>query len=252
MRRADVATRPTSALKLGILIVCMALLSAGFTSLGVWQLKRRAWKLDLIARTDERVHAIPVDAPEPDAWPHLTAANAEYRHVKVSGQYLHDKETQVKAVTDIGAGYWVLTPLQTEHDIVLINRGFVPSELRDPSMRAAGQVTGTVNITGLLRITEPEGAFLHDNDPNHNRWYSRDVSAIVTTQGLNAMQTAPYFIDADATVASNAEEPIGGLTVVTFYNQHLNYAITWFTLALMPVTFVLFTIRRRRQRSPDY
>ena len=91
-------------------------------------------------------------------------------------------------------------------------------------------------MTGLLRITEPHGGFLHDNDPAHDRWYSRDVEAIAQARGLS--RVAPYFIDADAAPAGpddrgSSPGPIGGLTVIAFRNDHLLYAITWFSLALL-------------------
>ncbi|PMW08503.1 Surfeit locus 1 family protein, partial [Pseudomonas sp. GW456-11-11-14-TSB2] len=88
---------------------------------------------------------------------------------------------------------------------------------------------GTATVTGLLRLTEPKGAFLRYNDPGTNRWYSRDVSAISTARGLGPV--APYFIDADAGPAATA--PVGGLTVERFTNNHLVYGLTWFALAVM-------------------
>ena len=85
---------------------------------------------------------------------------------------------------------------------------------------------GPVTVTGLLRVTEPEGIFLRANDPAAERWYSRDVAAIAARRGLRT--TAPYFIDADA---ASGGYPVGGLTVIAFRNNHLAYALTWFALA---------------------
>jgi surfeit locus 1 family protein len=125
----------------------------------------------------------------------------------------------------------VLTPFDTARGFtVLVNRGFVPPGHRDPATRAAGQVAGETIVTGLLRITEPKGTLLRSNDPAHDRWYSRDVAAIARVRGLH--NVAPYFIDADkAALPPNA--PLGGLTIVHFRNAHLQYAITWFALALL-------------------
>ncbi|MGV7216162.1 SURF1 family protein [Bradyrhizobium sp. UFLA05-112] len=199
--------------------------------LGVWQIERRAWKLALIDRVETRVQAAPTMLPPPATWPAVTAATDEYRHVSVTGRLLNDRETLVKAVTEEGAGFWVLTPFQRDDGtLVLINRGFVPVEKRDPATRPDGNVSGTIELTGLLRMSEPKGGFLRDNDPAHDRWYSRDVAAIAATRGLG--EVAPFFIDADA--APNAGVfPIGGLTVIRFPNNHLIYALTWFALAIM-------------------
>lgn len=137
----------------------------------------------------------------------------------------------MQAVTEEGPGFWVLTPLQRDDGTqVLINRGFVPSERREASTRPDGNPDGRVEITGLLRISEPKGGFLRNNVPQHNRWYSRDVAAIATARGLH--DVAPFFVDADAG-SQSAGGPIGGLTVVRFPNNHLIYALTWFALAFM-------------------
>lgn len=169
-----------------------------FVALGTWQVQRREWKLDLIARVDSRVHAPPVAAPGPSEWSGLTAANSEYRHVKVSGTFLNSAETLVQALTDLGSGYWVLTPLrEADGTWVLINRGFVPPERRERAAHGAGEAQMPATVTGLLRISEPRGNFLRRNDPAHELWYSRDVRAIAVARGLKG-RVAPYFIDADA------------------------------------------------------
>nr|WP_249806915.1 SURF1 family protein [Bradyrhizobium sp. 1] len=200
-------------------------------ALGVWQIERRASKLALIDRVEQRVHAPAQPAPSPASWLAVSTANDEYRHVSVAGRFLHDRETLVQAVTEEGPGYWVLTPLKRDDGtLVLINRGFVPSERRDASTRQGGNPDSRVEITGLLRITEPNGGFLRNNVPQHNRWYSRDVAAIAAARGLDNI--APFFVDADAG-SQTAGGPIGGLTVVSFPNNHLIYALTWFALAFM-------------------
>ena len=210
-------------------------------ALGVWQVERRAWKLALIDRVEQRVHAPAQPAPSRSAWSGVSGANDEYRHVSVSGRFLHDRETLVQAVTEEGPGYWVLTPLKRDDgSLVLINRGFVPSERRDPSTRQGGNPDDEVAIAGLLRITEPRGGFLRNNVPQHNRWYSRDVAEIAAARDLP--NVAPFFIDADAGSQSGSG-PIGGLTVVRFPNNHLIYALTWFALAFMLAGRLFVTFR---------
>lgn len=227
----DDAERRRSPLQLAALGGVLLLVFAGLLALGTWQVARRSWKLDLIARVESRVNAPATAAPGPAAWPALAAAQDEYRHVTASGVFRNGAETLVQANTEYGAGYWVLTPLLTDGGFtIMINRGFVPGDRRSPADRAAGAVTGTASVTGLLRMTEPKGSFIQSNDPPNERWYSRDVAAIAAARGVGTV--APYFIDADA--APNAGGlPIGGLTVISFPNNHLVYAITWYGLALM-------------------
>jgi surfeit locus 1 family protein len=176
-------------------------------------------------------------------WPSVNRAADEYRAVRVTGRFVNDRETLVEATTERGMGYWVMTPLESdERFTVLINRGFVSSDRRDPATRAAGQINGETTVTGLMRMTEPKGTLLRSNDPAANRWYSRDVEAIANARHLRNI--APYFIDADATLNSGGL-PVGGLTVVSFYNHHLLYAVTWFGLALM-LAGALFRFARER------
>lgn len=248
MTRAPAQTRSAGAV---ILIVIAALASAALLgALGVWQVKRLAWKLDLIDRVEHRLAADPVAAPGPGAWSGVTPAASEYLKVRVTGRFLHDKETLVQAVTDLGSGHWVLTPLKTADGFtLLVNRGFVTPERRDPALRGVGQTAGNTTVVGLLRLTEPDGAFLRANDPAGDRWYSRDVAAIAAARGLG--ETAPYFVDADAS-PNPGGWPVSGLTRVQFSNSHLVYAVTWFTLALMAFgagCYVAFDWLRRR-RSP--
>jgi surfeit locus 1 family protein len=230
---------------LAFLVVLGMLGVAVLAALGTWQLQRRAWKLDLIQRIERRVHAPPVAAPGRAEWPTITAANYEYRRVRVTGVFLNDRETLVQAVTELGPGSWVITPLRmSDGALVLVNRGFVAPERRDPATRWASEIRGETTVTGLLRITEPGGTLLRSNDPSSDRWYSRDVAAIAAARGLT--DVAPCFIDADATLNAH-DGPVGGLTVIAFQNNHLVYAITWYALALMLAGGVACVIRDQWQ-----
>ncbi len=232
-------------------VAAAVLAFAGFVALGNWQVERRAWKLDLIARVEARVHAPAAEAPPRSRWPQVDAATDEYRHVRLAGVFLHDKETLVQASTRLGAGFWVLTPLATADGTVLVNRGFVPPEARERAARRSAEPQGPTTVTGLLRITEPKGGFLRSNDPAADRWFSRDVQAIAAARGL--ADTAPYFVDAEAAPAAPGAPPAwpaGGLTVIAFPNSHLVYALTWYGLALMVAAAAWFVWREGRRRAP--
>ncbi len=212
-------------------------IAAAFASLGVWQIERLQWKHALIERVEARLTAPPQALPNADAW----SPDDEYTRVTVSGVFLHEHEALVQAVTDLGPGWWVMTPLRVQNGIILINRGFVPSDMRAASARQAQQSTGTVSVTGLLRASEPHGGFLRANAPQEGRWYSRDVEAIARAGGL-PQPVAPYFIDADAT-PNPSGYPVGGLTVVQFRKSHLIYAITWFILAALAAAGAALSLR---------
>lgn len=219
--------------------LCLAL-AAIFAALGVWQLDRLHWKTDLITRVEARIAAPPRAAPSPTEW----SSDLAYTKVTARGVFLHEHETLVLAVTELGSGFWVMTPLQTEDGLILINRGFVSAERRGASSRTAAPSDAEVVVTGLLRASEPNGGFMRANDPSQGRWYSRDVEAIARATSLSA-PVAPYFIDADA-APNPGGYPVGGLTMTRFRNAHLVYAITWFALAALSLFGAAFVRFERR------
>jgi len=244
-----------------ILALAAGVMFAGFFALGTWQVFRLQWKLALIERVEQRVHAAAVAAPSMAQWPQLNAEADEYRRVQLSGVYLQGLDTQVLASLDRGIGYWVLTPLCTaDGGIVMVNRGFIPagaggwSTQPAPAAAAANACAsvrdGTpVAVSGLLRLNEVGGR-LRANEPSRNYWYTRDVQAIAKARGLPAV--APYFVDADAVGNATAEgQPIGGLTVVSFANNHLVYAVTWYALALMIAGAAVWVARDARKGRPQ-
>jgi surfeit locus 1 family protein len=241
---ADVAARGAAKALTGRRIAALVafdlaaiLLVACLAALAVWQVHRRADKLDLIARVEARVHAVPTAAPDPGRWPDMSAAADEYRRVIARGDWLEDRSVLVQALTELGGGYWVMTPLaRDDGTTVLVNRGFIPADNRNPASwlpRGPRPVT----VTGLLRMSEPGGAILRANDPASDRWFSRDVAAIAASRGL--AKVAPYFIDAERAPGENGL-PVAGLTVIAFSNNHLVYALTWGALALMAAAGAIF------------
>ena len=220
----------------------VCLLTVVFAGLGLWQLQRRVSKLDLIARVEARIHAVPVAAPGPAEWPQIDPAAYEYRRVALQGRYLDAPEALTLAVTERGPGFWVLAPLRTEGGFtVLVNRGFVPEDRRGPDERRT--VAGReARVVGLLRLTEPGGGFLRANDPAGGRWYSRDVAAIAELSGIAPV--APYFVDADG-ASEPGPLPQSGMTQLGFRNTHLVYALTWFALALMSAAAGIYLVRNR-------
>lgn len=219
----------------------LALATLVCLGLGGWQLYRLQWKTALIERVNARVHAPAQPAPSREDWPGLIVDNAEYRRVRLEGTLQHQHTSFVQAVTRLGAGFWVMTPLTlADGSTVFINRGFVPKR-----EAASAPTPQAAEITGLLRFSEPGGGFLRQNDPQAERWYSRDITALAQARGLQ--NVAPYFIDAQANALTAPGEPVGGLTVIAFRNHHLVYALTWFTLAFM-ILLRVWQIRRRQPK----
>lgn len=201
-------------------------------SLGVWQIERKAWKEDLIARIVRESKAEPAAPPPASAW---DPARDEFHHVRMSGHFLNDKETLVHGLAPGETpgralqGYYVITPfLRDDGATVLVNRGFVPTELKAQADRASGLIAGETTITGILRASEPRGMFVPAPDPARGEWFNRDVPGIAAARGLG--NVAPYLVEADA-VPGQTSWPRGGQLRVDLPNNHLQYAFTWFGIA---------------------
>ena len=214
--------------------------------LGAWQVQRLYWKEGLIAARAAAVEASPVAPPDSAE----AASTMEFRHVADEGVLLNDKELFVGATAESGTiGYHVLTPLrEADGRIVFVNRGYIPAEMKDRTKRAAGEPAGPVRVNGLLRL--PPGGkpnwFLPDNRPDLNYWFWVDLPAMAQADGFEPTQVAPFYIDADAT-PNPGGWPKGGVTRLALPNDHLQYAITWFGLAIAMA--VIYVISQRQRPS---
>jgi surfeit locus 1 family protein len=222
--------------------LCLIPALALLLGLGVWQLERLQEKEALIASVEAGLSAPPMPL---DQVLKSGIAGAEWRRVRISGHFLHDREQYLFAQGPGGSlGVQVITPLEmTDGRLVLVNRGFVPNALKDPVRRTDGQTPGEVSVTGIVRISQQPGLFTPAPDPKARLWFVKDVPAIAKAARVAAL---PVLIEADA-AANKGGWPLGGQTRVDFPNDHLQYAITWFglALALLAVYFLYHHSRGR-------
>jgi surfeit locus 1 family protein len=204
--------------------------------LGTWQVMRLAEKNTLNAWRVERstAAAVPLAAQVGDVAP------LEFRRVVVTGSLRHESELRLNARSQRGnAGYHILTPMmRADGPPVLINRGWVPYERKDPARRAEGQTAGTVTVEGILRREPRRGLFMPDNDAARNEWFWYDLPAMAAATGLPSL--APFYVEA-GTVANPGGFPIGGQTIIELPGNHFQYAITWYVLAVaLAVIYVMW------------
>lgn len=207
--------------------------------LGNWQVERLNWKLDLIEKLEMRYGmaaiAIPPIIAEPDDW--------LYRHVSVSGRYLHMREMPLYSIGPKGKpGYDLFTPLLTRDGrYVIINRGWVPEQMKEQPSRPDTIKSGLVQITGVLRKSWNRERFAPENDPERNLWYYGNLQVMAKTQDLG--RVFPMFLYAEKAVAQG-EFPIGSRTRLKIINNHLDYAMTWYGLAIvLLVIYIIFSLR---------
>jgi surfeit locus 1 family protein len=237
---------------LGLLVPAL-LAFAILLGLGTWQLQRKAWKEALIATLTQRAHAPPGALPGRAEWASLDPQDDEFRHVKFSATFDTAKEALVYAVpsafrSDVsGPGYWMFTPARLpDGGIVMVNRGYVPEARKDPATRAQGQVAGVVDIVGIMRWPEAPGWFTPAAEPAKNLWFARDPLAIAAAKGLAPV--APFYVEQEAPT------PPGGLphpaaTEVHLRDEHLQYALTWFGLAIVLVVVFGAWVRSSRREG---
>lgn len=235
-------SRPRSALLLGLGVLLFAIL----VGLGTWQVQRLHWKEGLLETIDRRTHAAPV--PLADAEKEYAASgDIDYTPVTVTGTFLHQGERHFYATWEGDAGFNVYTPLRLDDGrFVLVNRGFVPYDLKDPAKRQQGEVAGKVTVTGLARNPLPgkPSMMLPDNDVAKNIFYWKDRDVMASSAGLPAgAMLVPFFIDADKT-PNPGGLPVGGVTIIDLPNSHLQYAVTWYGLAAALAAILILRLRR--------
>ena len=225
-------------------LVALAIL----VSLGIWQLERRAWKNDLLSRISARAFGTPGEIVAEDAWPDWSAAADEFRRVRLAGTLLPDRTVAIHGLAEVRRGqalqgYYLFTPLRRpEGSVVIVNRGFVPTELKNRTLAALEAAPADASIVGLVRAPETRGWFVPENAPQHGEWFVRSLDDIQRSEHLDRM--APFYVDADSTPHPGGW-PRGGQTQITLPNNHLQYAFTWFGLAAALVgVFAAFAWRR--------
>ncbi len=233
--------RPWIALILGLLAF------VALVGLGTWQVERLRWKEALIATIDQRVAADPLPLEEIEA-KFAALADVDYWPVKTTGVFLHAGERHFLATHDGRSGFFVYTPLHLDDGrFVFVNRGFVPYDLKDAGKRPAGQVAGNVTVTGLARnpLRAKPSFIVPDNDPAGNVFYWKDIEAFAATAGLPpGAKVLPFFIDADAAPVPGGW-PVGGVTLVSLPNNHLQYAVTWYGLAAALAAVLVLALKGR-------
>lgn len=241
-RRRFVAAMVATLVALAILI-----------GLGTWQMQRLAWKEGVIARIDERARAEPSAPLAEEEWSSFDPQAHEYVRVRVEGVFEHEAEVQIYALAPSRTrgqplqGYAVMTPLRLESGArILVNRGFVPTELRDPEARPAPPPQGVVEIVGLMRAPEEPSLFMPVNIPADERWMIRDLAEIAGARGLE--RVAPFWVDVEFDPAA-PEWPRAGASILDPPNNHLQYALTWYGFALILVVVFILYAREPRSRG---
>ena len=211
-------------------------------ALGSWQVHRLMWKTELNEERRAQFQAEAVMLPADLADP----ASFAYRRVWLEGRFRHEAEMFLAARThDRRVGYQIITPFErTDGPVVLVNRGWVPLESKEPETRLGGQMQGAFRLEGIVVPAGRAGWFTPDNEPENNIWFWTDTAALAAKAGIPAHA---YLVDAGP-APNPGGLPIGGQTRVELRSQHMQYIVIWYALAIgLAVIYVIYM--RRNPRS---
>lgn len=222
-----------------LFIIASTILLSG---LGTWQLYRLQWKNALIAQIDHAQHE-PSLGNLPELNDDAAIAALAYRNVTLTGTFMHDKTLHMagrpkEAGIGTAAGFFLLTPFKLDDDgrIILVNRGF---SLVDKETKP----TGTQTIQGVIRTPRVKRPFSPDNHPEKNVWFFEDINAMSQFVGSPLL---PLVVEAVGKKEKNVY-PIPNDGKISLRNDHLYYAITWFSIAIIGI--IMFIIYHRKPRQ---
>jgi len=212
--------------------------------LGSWQVQRLMWKRDLIATIDAQM----VEPPLPLGQEKPDLQQTQYRRVSLEGVFLDSFEQHLftgPKVIKGKPGYDILTPFQLKDGpIILVNRGWVPTEKKEAGQRPDTVGIGMTTIEGMVHRPESKTWAIPENEPENNLWFFIDVAAML--DGVEGNKWDHFYVRA---TSAPTPLPIPGQATVTIRNDHLQYALTWYALAI--ALLVIYLLYRRKNRIPS-
>ena len=197
-------------------------------SLGSWQVQRLAEKTDIIADFSARTSATPQDLPDAN----LDLAELDFQRISTSGVFRHDREVFLTGRTYEGnAGFHVITPFEAQDGkMILVNRGWVSEAYREPETRQFSMTSGITELNAIIRRPQRKGYFVPENEPDNGFWFTLKPDEIAAFLQADDMITS-YYVDA-IREGEVITLPIAAEIKINIPNAHLNYALTWYGLAL--------------------
>ncbi|KAJ2815823.1 surf-like protein, partial [Coemansia erecta] len=214
--------------------------------LGTWQVQRLKWKMALLDEVNDRMHRRPIPLPLRVSADEI--GRNEYRRVLVHGVFDHAAEVLVGPRAMEGEpGYIVVTPLVREDGSrVLVNRGWIRRELKDPRTRPASQLTEPVTLVAFVRRAPRDNAFTPKSDMQSNEWFSIDVPRMAARASAQEVLLDAIQPESVASVLHDARNgiPIGTPLQVDIRNNHLQYLITWYVLGVFTTGMLIYKLRK--------
>jgi surfeit locus 1 family protein len=227
--------------------------------LGTWQVERKFWKTALIDTLTQRLEAEPAPLPPPREWASLDRAANEFRRVAFRGEFVagtapQGRDREARLYTGVSAlrddvkapGYFVFAPARLpDGQMVVVNRGYVAEARPSPDTPLSALPPGPLDIVGVLRWPERRGFFDNDYSRYDDLWFVRDHLAMALRNEWGTV--APFYLEMEAP-APPGGAPKPGRLKVHLPDHHVQYALTWYGLALALVAvFAIWAIGRWRE-----
>ena len=209
----------------------VALFITLFCALGTWQLYRLQWKMELISEITFGLNSTPIK--------YSNSIKKNYQRVISDGFYNFKDQIYLYSLNEKGKpGFDVITPFETiGKEIVLVNRGWIPNELKE--LPKINSIKGSTKVTGLLRKIYKANIFKPDNDINNNIWFSVNLNDLEKFTGKKFSNFIIYLEDPDVKI------PLPRKITVDVPNNHLKYAITWYSIAISILLYYLYFRKKK-------
>ena len=196
-----------------------------FCSLGTWQLYRLQWKLDLIEQINAGLRSEPVK--------YSKIIKKNYQRVTVEGKFKFNKQIYLYSLNETGKpGFDVITPLMTNsNEHVLVNRGWIEKNYKD--LKSINAIKDN-EIVGIFREIPKPNMFKPKNDIFKNVWFSLNQNDLKKFTGIN-FRNYVIFLEGKKTNLPTPKVITANLT-----NNHLKYALTWYSVALSILIYFLY------------
>jgi surfeit locus 1 family protein len=209
----------------------VALFITLFCALGTWQLYRLQWKMELISEITFGLNSTPIK--------YSNSIKKNYQRVVTDGSYNFKNQIYLYSLNEKGKpGFDVITPFETiSKEIVLVNRGWIPKELKELPEINSNQ--NNTKVRGLLRKIYKANIFKPDNDIKDNIWFSVNLDDLEKFTGKKFSNFIIYLEDQDV------KAPLPRKITVDLPNNHLKYALTWYSIAISILLYYLYFRKKK-------
>lgn len=207
--------------------------------LGNWQLNRLKEKTNFIQKIEYNIAnpAKPIDE--------IGSENSIYSKISISGKFLADKNIFLygrRSAAPEKDGYYLLSAFEsTNGKIYLVSRGWIPQSVKDNLGEFASKQLSD-QFEAIILPSETRQFIIPENDKNNKIWFTIDLNMAHETLGIT--EDKYYLMQIESHTLPEGGKSLSTTHLNKVRNDHLEYAITWYSLAACLI--VIFLIYRKK------